>query len=209
MVEFVDGSVKAQLGIPDMKLPIQYALTYPERPPSAFKRVDFAALGRLTFQDPDTDRFPCLALAFRAMREGGTAPAVLNAANEAAVAPEVGDTECPVWTLRSKDDDGRHGEAGVSVLRAGGTDRLIGRLREYLGGMVGQAGDAVVTRARHREALGKCAELLRRAAAEEKAGEEIRAEWLREAADWIGRLTGRIDVEEVLGAIFSEFCIGK
>ena len=86
MVEFVDGSVKAQLGIPDMKLPIQYALTYPERPPSAFKRVDFAALGRLTFQDPDTERFPCLALAFRAMREGGTAPAVLNAANEAAVA---------------------------------------------------------------------------------------------------------------------------
>lgn len=86
MVEFVDGSVKAQLGIPDMKLPIQYALTYPERPPSGFKRVDFAALGRLTFQDPDTERFPCLSLAFRAMREGGTAPAVLNAANEAAVA---------------------------------------------------------------------------------------------------------------------------
>jgi 1-deoxy-D-xylulose-5-phosphate reductoisomerase len=85
MVEFVDGSVKAQLGIPDMKLPIQYALTYPERPPSTFKRVDFAELGRLTFQDPDMDRFPCLTLAFRAMREGGTAPAVLNAANEAAV----------------------------------------------------------------------------------------------------------------------------
>ena len=86
MVEFVDGSVKAQLGIPDMKLPIQYALTYPERPPSGFKRVDFAALGQLTFQAPDMDRFPCLSLAFRAMREGGTAPAVLNAANEAAVA---------------------------------------------------------------------------------------------------------------------------
>jgi 1-deoxy-D-xylulose-5-phosphate reductoisomerase len=85
MVEFVDGSVKAQLGVPDMKLPIQYALTYPERPPSAFKRVDFAALGRLTFQDPDMDRFPCLPLAFRAMRDGGTAPAVLNAANESAV----------------------------------------------------------------------------------------------------------------------------
>ena len=85
MVEFVDGSVKAQLGVPDMKLPIQYALTYPERPPSNFKRVDFAALGKLTFQDPDVDRFPCLSLAFRAMREGGTAAAVLNAANEAAV----------------------------------------------------------------------------------------------------------------------------
>lgn len=85
MVEFVDGSVKAQLGIPDMKLPIQYALTYPERPPSAFKRVDFSDLGRLTFQNPDYDRFPCLSLAYRVLREGGTAPAILNAANEAAV----------------------------------------------------------------------------------------------------------------------------
>jgi 1-deoxy-D-xylulose-5-phosphate reductoisomerase len=85
MVEFVDGSVKAQLGVPDMKLPIQYALTYPERPPSTFKRVDFAALGRLTFQEPDVDRFPCLSLAFRAMRDGGAAPAVMNAANEVAV----------------------------------------------------------------------------------------------------------------------------
>jgi 1-deoxy-D-xylulose-5-phosphate reductoisomerase len=85
MVEFMDGSVKAQLGIPDMKLPIQYALTYPERPPSAFQRVDFAALGQLTFQSPDMERFPCLSLAFRAMREGGTTPAVLNAANESAV----------------------------------------------------------------------------------------------------------------------------
>lgn len=85
MVEFVDGSVKAQLGVPDMKLPIQYALTYPERPPSAFRRVDFAELARLTFQDPDMDRFPCLPLAYRALRSGGTAAAVLNAANEAAV----------------------------------------------------------------------------------------------------------------------------
>ena len=85
MVEFVDGSVKAQLGIPDMKLPIQYALTYPERPPSTFQRVDFASLALLTFQNPDMERFPCLSLAFRAMREGGTTPAVLNAANETAV----------------------------------------------------------------------------------------------------------------------------
>ena len=85
MVEFVDGSIKAQLGIPDMKLPIQYALTYPERPPSTFKRVDFSDLGRLTFQNPDYERFPCLSLAYRVLREGGTAPAILNAANEAAV----------------------------------------------------------------------------------------------------------------------------
>lgn len=85
MVEFVDGSVKAQLGIPDMKLPIQYALTYPDRPPSMFKRLDFTEVARLTFQKPDMDRFPCLSLAYRVLREGGTAPAVLNAANEAAV----------------------------------------------------------------------------------------------------------------------------
>ncbi len=85
MVEFVDGSIKAQLGIPDMKLPIQYALTYPERPPSMFKRVDFSEIARLTFQKPDMDRFPCLSLAYRVLQEGGTAPAVLNAANEAAV----------------------------------------------------------------------------------------------------------------------------
>ena len=85
MVEFVDGSVKAQLGIPDMKLPIQYALTYPERPASAFTRLDFAALARMTFLAPDMEKFPCLALAFQALKSGGTAPAVLNAANEVAV----------------------------------------------------------------------------------------------------------------------------
>lgn len=85
MVEFVDGSVKAQLGMPDMKLPIQYALTYPERPVSAFTRLDLAALGRMTFLEPDIEKFRCLALAFHALETGGTAPAVLNAANEVAV----------------------------------------------------------------------------------------------------------------------------
>jgi 1-deoxy-D-xylulose-5-phosphate reductoisomerase len=85
MVEFVDGSIKAQLGIPDMKLPIQYALTYPDRPSSMFKRVDFSDLARLTFQNPDKEKFPCLSLAYRALEAGGTAPAVLNAANEAVV----------------------------------------------------------------------------------------------------------------------------
>jgi 1-deoxy-D-xylulose-5-phosphate reductoisomerase len=85
MVEFVDGSVKAQLGIPDMKLPIQYALTYPERPPADYHRVDFPRLGSMTFFEPDTDKFRCLALAYRALELGGTAPAVLNAANEIAV----------------------------------------------------------------------------------------------------------------------------
>jgi len=85
LVQFADGSVKAQLGIPDMKMPIQYALTYPERPRAPHPRLDLAALGTMTFEEPDMERFPCLALAYRALQMGGTAPAVLNAANEVAV----------------------------------------------------------------------------------------------------------------------------
>ncbi len=85
MVEFVDGSVKAQLGVPDMKIPIQYALTYPARGVSVSQRLDLAAVGSMTFFPPDMGRFPCLGLAFEALRTGGTAPAVLNAANEVAV----------------------------------------------------------------------------------------------------------------------------
>jgi 1-deoxy-D-xylulose-5-phosphate reductoisomerase len=86
MVEFVDGSIKAQLGVPDMKIPIQYALTYPDRSPASFGKVDFAALGQMTFFEPDREKFRCLGLAYQALRTGGTAPAVLNAANEVAVA---------------------------------------------------------------------------------------------------------------------------
>jgi 1-deoxy-D-xylulose-5-phosphate reductoisomerase len=85
MVEFVDGSMKAQLGIPDMKLPILYALAYPDRPPAASRRIDFGTLREMTFQAPDVEKFECLPLAFRALAMGGTAPAVLNAANEVAV----------------------------------------------------------------------------------------------------------------------------
>jgi 1-deoxy-D-xylulose-5-phosphate reductoisomerase len=85
MVEFVDGSVKAQLGVPDMKLPIQYALSYPERWPMNGLRVDFPALQSMTFFEPDRDKFRCLGLAYDALALGGTAPAVLNAANEVAV----------------------------------------------------------------------------------------------------------------------------
>ncbi len=85
LVEFRDGSVKAQMGTPDMKLPIQYALLYPERPSSAHRPLDLPALGQLTFLAPDRRRFRCLGLAFRALAMGGTAPAVLNAANEVAV----------------------------------------------------------------------------------------------------------------------------
>lgn len=85
MVEFVDGSVKAQLGPPDMRLPIQYALCYPERAPKAWSELSLARAAALTFEPPDFERFPCLALAYEAGRAGGTAPAALNAANEVAV----------------------------------------------------------------------------------------------------------------------------
>jgi 1-deoxy-D-xylulose-5-phosphate reductoisomerase len=85
MVEYIDGSVIAQLGVPDMKTPIAYALSYPERLALDMPSLDLCALGSLTFSRPDVQRFPCLELAYRAVRAGGTAPAVLNAANEIAV----------------------------------------------------------------------------------------------------------------------------
>lgn len=85
MVEFLDGSIKAQMGMPDMRIPIQYALTYPERQPSSYTRVDFHRLQHMTFEQPDLRRFRCLDLAYKALQQGGTAPAVLSAANEVAV----------------------------------------------------------------------------------------------------------------------------
>ena len=85
MVEYQDGAVVAQLGMPDMKGPIAYALTYPERLADVSPDLDLARVGALTFEEPDTDRFPCLAYAFDALGEGGTMPAVLSAANEVAV----------------------------------------------------------------------------------------------------------------------------
>lgn len=85
MVEFVDGSVMAQMSVPDMKLPIQYALFYPQRVLSNNTSLDLTKTGQLTFLEPDTEKFPCLSLAYQALNMGGTAPAVLNAANEVAV----------------------------------------------------------------------------------------------------------------------------
>jgi 1-deoxy-D-xylulose-5-phosphate reductoisomerase len=85
MVEFYDGSVLAQLGIPDMRVPISYALAYPERLSNTLPALDLFALQTLHFYPPDLERFPCLRLAFEAARIGGTMPAVLNAANEIAV----------------------------------------------------------------------------------------------------------------------------
>jgi len=85
MVQFVDGSVKAQLGLPDMKLPIQYALTFPHRRQNNFERTSLPSIGILSFFEPDFDKFECLKLAFDAINTGGTAPCILNAANEVAV----------------------------------------------------------------------------------------------------------------------------
>jgi 1-deoxy-D-xylulose-5-phosphate reductoisomerase len=86
MVEFIDGSILAQLSVPDMRYPIQYALTWPRRSSNSMPATDFARIGSLTFENPDQERFPSLRLAREAGRAGGTMPAVLNAANEVAVA---------------------------------------------------------------------------------------------------------------------------
>jgi len=86
MVEYLDGSVIAQLGVADMGIPILYAFTYPRRLSSDAARLDLTRVGSLTFEEADVDRFPCLGLARQALRDGGCAPAILNAANEVAVA---------------------------------------------------------------------------------------------------------------------------
>ena len=86
MVQFEDGAVKAQLGMPDMRLPIQYAFSYPDRISSSFDRLDFSKCTNLTFEQPDTKRFRNLALAYEAMYRGGNMPCIVNAANEVVVA---------------------------------------------------------------------------------------------------------------------------
>jgi 1-deoxy-D-xylulose-5-phosphate reductoisomerase len=110
MVEYIDGSVIAQLGVADMGVPILYALSYPERRPSPAPRLDLPALGALTFFSPDTDKFPCLGLARAALARGGSAPVVLNAANEIAVAAfldrRVGFMEIPELIDRALQADG-------------------------------------------------------------------------------------------------------
>lgn len=86
MVQFEDGAIKAQLGMPDMRLPIQYAFSYPDRPHASFPRLDFAQCTQLTFEQPDTERFRNLALAYEALHRGGNMPCIVNAANEICVA---------------------------------------------------------------------------------------------------------------------------
>ncbi len=85
LVQFIDGSIKAQLGLPDMKLPIQYALGYPSRINSDFPRLDFSDCGNFTFEKPDHDLFRNLRLAYEAIRTGGNMPCIMNAANEVVV----------------------------------------------------------------------------------------------------------------------------
>ena len=91
MVRFSDGCVMAQLSNPDMRLPIQYALSYPYRVPLAMEPLDLVRLGSLSFEEPDLERFPCLAIAKAALKKGGTAPCTMNAANEEAVAAFLAD----------------------------------------------------------------------------------------------------------------------
>ena len=85
MVQYEDGAVKAQLGMPDMRLPIQYAFSYPQRIKASFDRLDFSTMKELTFEQPDTNRFRCLALAYEALNKGGNMACIVNAANEVVV----------------------------------------------------------------------------------------------------------------------------
>jgi 1-deoxy-D-xylulose-5-phosphate reductoisomerase len=108
MIEMVDGSVMAQMGVTDMRHAIQYALTYPERHVCQLPPLDLTAISALHFETPDLDRFPCIRLAYRALREGGTLPAAMNAANEEAVSAFLGErislTEIPEVIERVMDD---------------------------------------------------------------------------------------------------------
>lgn len=106
-VEYEDGAIIAQMGEPDMRIPIQYALTYPKRVKNPFPRIDFTKRSQLTFEKPDLDTFRCLSLAYRALETGGTLPAVLNGANEVAVARflqgEISFLEIPALIERTMD----------------------------------------------------------------------------------------------------------
>ena len=128
MVEFVDGSMKAQLGIPDMKLPILYALAYPDRPVSSSRRLDFAALREMTFRPPDMEKFECLELAFRALQMGGTAPAVLNAANEVAVQMFL-DGELPFSAIPSVIRDALKGHTPLRAFTLADLERVDAETR--------------------------------------------------------------------------------
>ncbi|MEO6691647.1 MAG: 1-deoxy-D-xylulose-5-phosphate reductoisomerase [Saprospiraceae bacterium] len=117
MVEFSDGSVKAQLGVPDMKIPIQYAITFPQRVQSDFPRLDFRKMKSLTFEEPDFDKFDCLKLAYDVIKMGGSYPVVLNAANEVAVDlflnEKIDFTGIPDLIRKSLDRHNNHNELNI------------------------------------------------------------------------------------------------
>jgi 1-deoxy-D-xylulose-5-phosphate reductoisomerase len=120
LVEFADRSVLAQLSSPDMRLPIQYALTYPDRIETGLKPLDLARIRTLTFSPPDTGRFPCLDYAYEAGRIGGTMPCVLNAANEVAVRAflqgAIGFTDIPAIIRRKLDDHAPVTDPGIDEI---------------------------------------------------------------------------------------------
>jgi 1-deoxy-D-xylulose-5-phosphate reductoisomerase len=120
MVELVDGSIIAQLGVTDMRLPIQYAFSYPDRWPAPLPPLDLARAGRLDFEVPDTSRFPCLALAFRALQGDAGLPIVLNAANEVAVEEfldsRLGFIGIPALIERTMDAYEREGQVPIQSL---------------------------------------------------------------------------------------------
>jgi 1-deoxy-D-xylulose-5-phosphate reductoisomerase len=136
MVEFVDRSVLAQLGMPDMGIPILYALTYPDRFPCPAPPLDLVELGTLTFEAPDESAFPCLGLARQAGRAGGAAPLVLNAANEVAVAAFL-DGRCGFMDIPRLIGDALDAHAGVAVGDLGACLALDGAVRRSTEASVG------------------------------------------------------------------------
>jgi 1-deoxy-D-xylulose-5-phosphate reductoisomerase len=137
MVELIDGSVIAQLGVTDMRLPIQYACSYPERWDGCLPSLDLSRAGRLDFHAPDFERFPCLGLAYRALRGGGTLAVVLNAANEVAVEAflegKLGFTAIPTVIERTMN---AHTLEGVSTLQV--VRRVDAWARAYARAMAGE-----------------------------------------------------------------------
>lgn len=122
LVEFNDGSVKAQLGVPDMQIPIQYAITYPGRISSEVKRLNLAETGKLTFFKPDFDKFECLKLAYDVMDMGGTYPVVMNASNEIAVdlflKKKIGFLDIPYLIKKTLDKNNHHCEMNLDNILA-------------------------------------------------------------------------------------------
>ncbi len=127
MVEFNDGSIKAQLGIPDMKIPIQYSLTFPDRVRSEFPKMDFKKFNQLNFEEPDTVKFKCLQIAYDVLEKGGIYPVILNSANEVAVdlflKSRIKFKDIPYVILGQLDSNSESGE--ISIEKILFTDKLI------------------------------------------------------------------------------------